>query len=299
MTKVNVDGDILIKIRNIITDIINQYIHINKEIDNILEALDYELKQYYDEIIFLDAFFEKNIKNNLEKASVDILKIKDNLVGVEEILRRLYEEVCRYEEVDIGERENKRDIFRKSNYISKEELDDLYIDDIKSIYIMKKNLKKCNPKFSSGEEQWCNNCQRCVVAYRIRRREGFDVTAAPILNLKNDDIARNWSKVYKQVDIKYYADYRGEKTPKEKIIEYMENMEDGAIVQICGVWNRLSYGHTFIAEKVNGRVVFADSQNGEMGVENYLDRMKDESIQYARIDNIELSKDAIRCVEFL
>lgn len=148
------------------------------------------------------------------------------------------------------------------------------------------HLKATNPKFLSSvkknDMKYTHNCQRCVMAYEVRRR-GFDVTAKPLLKIDDElakmDASQGWPSVFQ--------DKNGNKPVPESVggdntLEAIRNIEkkmksygDGAraIVRIQRVadfdGSALS-GHVFIAEQINGKTIFCDPQTGsENALKNF------------------------------
>lgn len=111
-----------------------------------------------------------------------------------------------------------------------------------------------NPHYSSEYDAYSSNCQRCVLAYEARRR-GYDVTALP---------------TYSGDLLPYGKDYlRGLSNPKTvdvgksktKIENEMRSYGKGARA-IIGV-RRGNNGHVFIAENMNGNIVYIDPQSNK------------------------------------
>lgn len=111
-----------------------------------------------------------------------------------------------------------------------------------------------NPHYSPAYDAYSSNCQRCVLAYEARRR-GYDVTALP---------------TYTGDLLPYDEDYlRGLSDPetvdvgksKRKLEKEMRSYGNGARA-IIGVSKGYD-GHVFIAENVNGKIVYIDPQTNE------------------------------------
>ena len=74
--------------------------------------------------------------------------------------------------------------------------------EIEGVHTKEEDLKNTNPKYSTGQEEYCKNCQRCVNTYEARRR-GYDVEALPRILDGTDklphmkDKKNGWTAVYK------------------------------------------------------------------------------------------------------
>ena len=122
------------------------------------------------------------------------------------------------------------------------------------------------------------NCQRCVIAYEMRRR-GYNVVAQPAnLDKKGehlDDLASSrsggWSHVFgaSSTDFEFPKGTDSE-TVKENLIEMVKSRGDGARGVVYVKWLKGSDGHVFMAENINGEVVFVDPQSGKKDVGHYL-----------------------------
>ena len=150
------------------------------------------------------------------------------------------------------------------------------------------DLKAVNPNFVAGRNGvWENNCQRCVVAYELRRR-GIDVTALPCLSDANAEnkITEDWEKFNgkaKWIDFSFpkAADRKG--AAEKQMLAWGEGSRATVYVQ----WNKKD-AHVFCAEVVNGKVVFVDPQTGEIGVDRYFSEQKNPNIGIARVDKLKI-----------
>ena len=72
----------------------------------------------------------------------------------------------------------------------------------------------------------------------------------------------------------------------ENIYQHILSMPDGARAVITVDWNDKRYGHAFIAQKINGKIVLIDPQTGQ-DASNYLEKAKKNGIfVFSRIDNL-------------
>ena len=150
------------------------------------------------------------------------------------------------------------------------------------------SLSKVNPRYNENAAAWSDNCQRCVPAYEMRRR-GYDVSAIPYA--KGDDYL-----CYHPYDV--WKDPIVHNTPgsgREAIESAMASYGDGARAQVTLDWNDSEGGHTFIAERNNGKTSFIDPQTGDKDVGWYFDHAAPGKTQFARIDNLTPSDRIFNC----
>ena len=151
------------------------------------------------------------------------------------------------------------------------------------LYTKDEDLKAVNPNFSTGEEKWTKNCQRCVPTYEMRRR-GFDVIALPLEgDIEKDSIALDCFNVWENaIPMKF--------TNKEQLDKIVDKMNIGARVQISVNWEN-GEGHTFVAERTSEGVCYMDPQSGVFNYLVWSSQMIGNG-KYCRIDNLQ-PKDVI------
>lgn len=142
------------------------------------------------------------------------------------------------------------------------------------------DAKNTNPNYNNTKPEWYRNCQRCVPTYEMRRR-GYDVEALP--KYQSDKISRTPQIVFKDPQIQYFT-----RNAKDTIIKQMDTWGDGSRCQICVLWKGRG-GHTFIAERKNGKVKFIDPQVNDLDVSKYFDEIKVIGSYFYRIDNLEVT----------
>lgn len=148
-------------------------------------------------------------------------------------------------------------------------------------------LKGANPNYSKGK-QWRQNCQRCVIAYELRRR-GYNVAAMPKLI---GDKMRNGSYFFEGGESLWT---RGLNL-KQLESQLMKN-EPGARFIISVKWPRKRVGHTFIAERTKLGIVYLDPQPMKAGVKSYFKKARPNEISYFRCDNAKIdSKINVKAV---
>lgn len=181
---------------------------------------------------------------------------------------------------------------KKGNEIAPRPMEEIFTQNWKRIQFKKDintTLKECNPLYSMGKE-WRINCQRCVPTYEMRCR-GYDVTAAPKpSNPERTDLSYSPYKVWQNPEV-FQCSGNGINDIEKK----MQDWGDGARAQVVVVWKNTNAGHTFVAERVNGKTVFIDPQNGKNDVKSYFSHVENGSVRIARIDNQDVTSKILDC----
>ena len=162
------------------------------------------------------------------------------------------------------------------------------------------SLMKTNPNYAPNT-QYKVNCQRCVPTYEIRRR-GYNVEALPKPIAGNaNNVNWGYELFYEAGTTTPIADY----TARHKTISAFKNdlmtYPDDSRFGVYIAWNKKS-AHTFVCEKINGKLYFIDPQNNNIDCENYLGRRSNINgynfIKYFRMDdkdvNISLLQEAMK-----
>ena len=147
-------------------------------------------------------------------------------------------------------------------------------------------LKGANPKLSVAGE---DNCQCCVPAYELRRR-GYDVKA---IKGMNDELASKSNSAWINAHVIYTK-----ATGKVDIKKQMKKWGDGARCQISINFKGKKYGHTFVAEQVNGETRFYDPQTHSQDNSDIFRRVESGATKFWRIDNLEPSDKIIDAVRY-
>lgn len=160
------------------------------------------------------------------------------------------------------------------------------------------NVKNTNPGYNHGGPGYKQNCQRCVVAYEMRRR-GYDVIAKSAvvgadgkLSAK-DPLYNSWKNVFTGAKFSIHGGFDGGRT---SIIKQMERWGDGAVAEVRVMW-KSSGAHVFVAECVNGVVRFVDPQTGSTNCEEYFTKVQFGATMIARIDDLEPSSLIEYCIK--
>jgi len=130
-----------------------------------------------------------------------------------------------------------------------------------------------------------------TVAYELQRR-GYQVAASPAPFHRADDPVKIGYECFigNRGKLKIERAISGDNYVQDFIGRLMKHGE-GSRFAISQSWGnpRKREGHTYIAEKINGRILFIDPQKGKPNVSHYLNdvRMKDEKRElfFYRIDN--------------
>jgi len=156
-------------------------------------------------------------------------------------------------------------------------------------------LKGANPDYQRwvfGKNPYNTNCQRCVVAYELRRR-GRDVKAKP-----NPGDARYPYEIFTDKDGNDIAFSPG--YTETEIKKFTETAPNGARHCIYTKWDDGSGdSHVFISENENGKTIYADPQNGSDDVSWYFANGKKNSFRYFRMDDKQIKDDENLINEFV
>ena len=160
-----------------------------------------------------------------------------------------------------------------------------------------------NPYHSTSYREFSENCQRCVIAYEMRRR-GYDVTALPTfagdklpqiayIDTKNNIYSGRWKGAFqgaKTLDVSA----SGNNTAAERRV--MENIENRmrefgpgsrAVIQIL---YRGGGGHVFNVENNGGRIQYIEAQAGTIkNMERTMTHVRTDSVNLVRVDNLKIS----------
>ena len=132
------------------------------------------------------------------------------------------------------------------------------------------------------------NCQRCIIAYELRRR-GYDVSALARLE-EDDELPKKWRQLF-------FDDHPYDKVgssalwkPKQKAIANLEkkllSYGEGSRSVVRVVWDaEEKVGHVFIAEVQNGKIVYIDPQTAEIGYTSWKQNFLPSRLRVLRIDD--------------
>lgn len=156
-------------------------------------------------------------------------------------------------------------------------------------------LAGANPNYEKGKE-YQYNCQRCVIAYEMRRR-GYAVSAKPREltasgGLAIDPFPYSWMEAFVSTPLQC-----GNGTGLNEIKTHMESWGLSSRAIIFIQWEgEPATTHVFIAENLRHGVRFLDPQTGEWDVHRYFDSVKPGKTAIMRIDDAHAIGNIVRQV---
>ena len=158
---------------------------------------------------------------------------------------------------------------------------------------IQKAIEGANPFYNTSGAQgdFSENCQRCVVAYELRRR-GYDVVALPTYAGDKLPSGSRWQGAFqkaKSVNVGS-TNPRTAQANLEKLMKQYGNGSRG-IVKIPG--------HVFNVENVGGKIRYVDAQTNTIyNSNNVFSRLgkKASNVELLRTDNLRVSERAKKSV---
>lgn len=158
-----------------------------------------------------------------------------------------------------------------------------------------------NPNYSGDYREFSHNCQRCVVAYELRRR-GYNVTALPTYegDTKNQVAYRDnakgtfegrWKGAFRKAKT-VNVGATTERKVMSNIDKQMSKAGEGSrgVIQI---FYKGGGGHVFNVERKNGKTVYMEAQTGKVkNMAKTLTMVKTQSVNFVRTDNLRISARA-------
>lgn len=159
-----------------------------------------------------------------------------------------------------------------------------------------------NPHFDNTGTyaEYNMNCQRCVVAYELRRR-GYDVEALPTydgdrLPYGVTSSTAHWMGAFKGAKSESVGATRNSQVEKN-IAAKMNSYGSGSRAVVRVQWQGGNSGHVFNVENVGGRMRYVDAQTGKpVNIKEYLGSSKPSKTQLVRTDNLRVSDRAKKSV---
>lgn len=142
------------------------------------------------------------------------------------------------------------------------------------------DLQAVNPKYSTGNKLYTNNCGNCSATFEMRRR-GYDVEAAGLDGMYVSD----WRRLFK-IDKLYTVSAARKAKVIPEMTENILKWGEGARGSVFVVWDGRKWGHYFNCEVINGEVKFIDGQDPSRDAAAFFGRAKPSSIKYYRTDNV-------------
>lgn len=148
-------------------------------------------------------------------------------------------------------------------------------------------------------KEFTENCQRCVVAYELRRR-GYDVTAQPTYQgdlLPTGVVRRDGLR-----NGRWMGAFQGAKPDKIRstpsaLMAKMKEYGNGSRAVLQVVWKGGRSGHVINVEYRNGRILLFDPQIGKRyNASEFMAAVKPDKTQLIRVDNLKISDRAKKSV---
>lgn len=167
-----------------------------------------------------------------------------------------------------------------------------------------KEIKDClhglNPGFQTKSPAYTDNCQRCVMAYEVRRR-GYSTMAKPhlyhqIYPLFFSDFHTGWPAVFEKQMVRNCSARTPEQV-EQRITFQMQIFGNHSRAIIKVNWLHSPKGHLFIAENVDDVVYFVDPQTGEDDVRWYFRQVDPARVALMRIDCVRFTELVQACCE--
>lgn len=159
---------------------------------------------------------------------------------------------------------------------------------------IKNALGGANPNFSRQYREYSENCQRCVVAYEMRRR-GFNVTAQPTFETDLLPIGGKWRGAFQHGKREHLNDAALPQARKA-LDAKMKAYGDGARAFVSFGW-KSGGGHVIVAENVKGKVRYFDPQIGkEYNPKTLLRGTARSTVDIMRTDNLRMSSRITKSV---
>ena len=161
-------------------------------------------------------------------------------------------------------------------------------------------LKGLNPQFSTHQSAYTENCQRCVVAYEVRRR-GYSTIAKPYICGGTDplpymNLQYGWPAVFREQMLTNCSALTREQA-QENIERQMRlfGNHSRAIVKVR--WPHRAKGHLFMAENIEDVIYFVDPQTGDDDVSWYFQYIDPNYVAIMRTDCVRFTGLVRQCCE--
>lgn len=161
-------------------------------------------------------------------------------------------------------------------------------------------LKDLNPYYATHLRAYTENCQRCVVAYEVRRR-GYPVFAKPYIGGKADPLPYmnapdGWPAVFRE-KIVANCSARTAKKVQETIEWQMRLFGDRSRAVVKVSWKQRGTGHLFMVENIDDAIYFVDPQTGDDDVGWYFPYIDPNRVMILRTDCVQLTGLVWRCCD--
>jgi hypothetical protein len=165
-------------------------------------------------------------------------------------------------------------------------------------------LENANPYYSTAYSEYSENCQRCVVAYELRRR-GYDVIAQATYdgdkwpqNLNIGGVSNGrWRGAFQHAKTDPVGasgnNARAETRVISNIQGKMQEYGNGSRAIIRIQYRGRSFGHVFNVENRGGRLYYVDAQVGQRytnaDMKNLMKVAETNRVTLTRTDNLRIS----------
>lgn len=162
------------------------------------------------------------------------------------------------------------------------------------------SFEGANPNYSAEHSEYSENCQRCVVAYELRRR-GYDVEALPTYDgdtkpyvahsADSGQVYARWMGAFQNASPKHIGANTSDEA-SANLRKRMRGFGNGSRGVVQVFWKQ-GGGHVFNVENVGGRIKAYDAQTGKsVKLTEYMNEAKPGSVNLIRTDNLRMSDRA-------
>lgn len=149
-----------------------------------------------------------------------------------------------------------------------------------------------NPFYSDSYREFSQNCQRCVMAYEMRRR-GYDVEALPTYENDTMPMGGNWMSALKGATATDVGRTTENATIKN-IESQMKQWGDGSRAILRIKWAGGNSGHVINVEYANGKLNVYDAQSNQRStgvnlLKEYMPYTTLSRTQLVRTDNLDVA----------
>lgn len=159
-------------------------------------------------------------------------------------------------------------------------------------------LRGLNPHYATHALAYTENCQRCVVAYEVRRR-GYFTLAKPYLGGRADllpymDAQHGWPAVF-QGQTTADCSTLTQNQAQENVERQMRLFGNRSRAVVKVSWLHRSKGHLFMAENIDDAIYFVDPQTGDDDVSRYFQHIDPNRVVLMRTDCARLTELVGQC----
>ena len=157
------------------------------------------------------------------------------------------------------------------------------------------SAKGANPYYSSAYREYSENCQRCVVAYELRRR-GYNVIAQPTHQNDLLPTGDKWRGAFQHGKTEKVSGLNAWQL-RQNVAKTMQSYGDGARAVVSFAWAKGHFGHVINVENIKGKIHYFESQvGGEYNPNRVLSGVRHGSVKIMRTDSLRISDRAKKSV---